>query len=258
MATSEERGGLHPSQYHESTSEQIRIADLLALVPQGVERVLDIGARHGYVSKRLADRAAQVTALDLETPEIDDPRVHCMQGDAAAMPFADDSFDLVFCAEVLEHVPSPTLERACAEIARVARRFVVIGVPYRQDIRLWRTTCAACGGVSPPWAHVNSFDDARLAALFPRLAVERRSFVGEAEPGTNRVSAALMNWARNPYGTYIQDEGCVHCGAQLRPPGAPHLHQRLLSKAALSLRGAVNLTRRRHANWVHLLLKKNS
>jgi SAM-dependent methyltransferase len=256
MATSEERGGLHPSQYHNSHKEQQRIADLLSLLPPAPGRVLDIGARHGYITQRLAERSTHVSALDLERPQIDDPRITCLQADATAMPFADNSFDLVFCAEVLEHIPSPALDSACAEMARVARRWVLIGVPYRQDIRLWRTTCGACGGVNPPWAHVNSFDEQRLAGLFPGWAVERQSLVGVAEAGTNALSAALMNLAGNPWGTYIQDEGCIHCSAQLTAPGKRTLDQRVLSKAAMGLRAMLNLGRRPHANWIHLLMSK--
>lgn len=257
MSTSQERGRLDPSQYHDSPREQTRIADLLSLVPQSLDAVLDIGSRYGYITKRLADRARDVTALDLELPEVDDPRVRCVKGDATALPFDDSSFDLVFCAEVLEHLPGRRLEKACAEIARVTRRHVIIGVPYRQDLRLWRTTCLTCKGLNPPWAHVNSFDEANLSALFPGLEVERQSFVETAELGTNAASAWLMNQAGNPYGTYVQDESCVLCGVALAAPAPMKLGQRLLSKAALSIRQIVNLTRKPHSNWMHVLMSKS-
>jgi SAM-dependent methyltransferase len=258
MKTSEERGGLPPDQYHESQKEQTRIANLMAHLPVGVDSVLDIGARYGYITRKLAERAGSVTALDLEMPLVDDPRVRCVQGDATALAFADSSFDLVFCAEVLEHIPSPDLERACREMARVSRRWVLIGVPYKQDIRLWRTTCQACGGRCPPWAHVNRFDEQRLAELFVNLQVERQSLVGTAEPDTNAVSAWLMDIAGNPFGTYVQDEACVHCGSQLVAPTTCSLSHRLLAKVALALRRVVNLGQPGHANWIHLLLRKDS
>jgi SAM-dependent methyltransferase len=258
MATSQERGGLHPSQYHSSGSEQARISDLMALLPSGLKQVLDVGAREGYISRRLADHAQRVTAMDLLRPQVDHPRIDCVQGDATRMPFADSCFDLVFCAQVLEHIPRPALEQACSEIARVARSQVLIGVPYRQDIRWGRTTCAACNGISPPWAHVNSFDDTALLALFPGFRVQQRSTVGSAEPGTNALSTTLMDWAGNPYGTYVQDEGCVHCGAELQAPGRRNLRQRMLSKTATTLRAVLNLTRKPHANWLHLLMTKTS
>lgn len=256
MSTSQDRGGLDPSEYHDSQREQERIADLLNLLPERLGSVLDIGSRYGYITKRLADRAQSVTALDLELPQVDDRRIHCVKGDATALPFNNDSFDLVLCAEVLEHLPNKALEAACAEIARVSRRHVLIGVPYKQDLRLWRTTCRSCNGINPPWAHLSSFDEARLRTLFPGHEVERQSFVGTAEHGTNELSALLMSWAGNPYGTYIQDEGCVHCGAELAAPAPMKIGQHLLSKAALVIRQLLNGSRKRHANWVHLLMSK--
>ena len=241
--------------YRNSASERARIGDLMDLLPTGIS-ALDIGARDGHLSKLLAERFATVTALDLQQPKIDHERILCVQGDITALSFPDASFDLVLCAEVLEHIPPHLLATACRELARVASQFVLIGVPYRQDIRVGRTTCGRCHKVSPPWGHVNSFDEPRLAQLFSGLTVAKRSFVGETNAHTNRVSSALMDWAGNPYGTYSQDEPCGHCGAVLVPPPPRRLAQKVATKLAFV---GIDLQRRfvkPHANWIHLLLKK--
>jgi hypothetical protein len=68
--------------------------------------------------------------------------------------FADDFFDFVLCAEVLEHIPTASLSRACSELGRVSKHYVLIGVPYRQDIRVGRTTCWSCRKKNPPWGHI--------------------------------------------------------------------------------------------------------
>lgn len=241
--------------YRNSASEKARIGNLMDLVPPG-KSALDIGARDGYISKQLAERFTTVTALDLQQPQIDHPRIQCVQGDITALSFLNASFDLVFCAEVLEHIPPHLLATACRELARVAGQYVLIGVPYRQDIRVGRTTCGRCHKVSPPWGHVNSFDQPRLAQLFPGLTITKRSFVGETNEHTNRLSSALMDWAGNPYGTYTQDEPCGHCGAVLTQPPERTFMQKVATKAAFA---AVSLQRRfvrPHPNWIHLLLKK--
>ncbi len=46
-----------------------------------------------------------------------------------ALPFADDSYDFVFSAHVIEHFPDPL--KALYEWVRVARRYVVAVVPHR-------------------------------------------------------------------------------------------------------------------------------
>ena len=220
--------------YRNSPSEQARVSDLVNLLPAGGGSVLDIGARDGFISRILVNHFSWVTALDLEEPSIEHERIRCVKGDITALSFADASFNLVFCAEVLEHIPPHLLDAACRELARVAKEFVLIGVPYKQDIRVGRTTCGQCGKVSPPWGHVNSFDDERLTGLFPGMSVVKQSFVGETDARTNQLSSTLMDLAGNPYGTYSQEEPCIHCGAQLTMPPHRELWQKVLTKAAFA------------------------
>ncbi|EHR71989.1 methyltransferase family protein [Burkholderiales bacterium JOSHI_001] len=242
--------------YRNSVPEQQRVADLMARVPADVRTVLDIGTRDGHLARLLADRGLRVTALDLELPQIGDPRIECVQGDASALAFADSQFDLVLCAEVLEHVPTAVLARACQEMARVAGRWVLIGVPNRQDLRMARTTCSRCGGVNPPWGHVNCFDERSLRALFSDLVPSQMGHVGTTRDGTNALSAALMNWAGNPFGTYEQDEPCVHCGQPLGAPAGRSPLQRVATRVAVLTDRLQDRFRPERGNWLHMLFER--
>jgi hypothetical protein len=242
--------------YRNSEREKERIRSLFQLIPTTGDSALDIGARDGFLSLLLAERYASVTALDLDLPRIDHPRVSCVRGDMTAMKFGEGSFELVLCAEVLEHIPPVLLSKACSEISRVARDRVVIGVPYRQDIRLGRSDCQSCGAKNPPYGHVNSFDEAKLAALFPDLTVERFSYVGKTRERTNALSVLLMDFAGNPYGTYGQEEGCVHCGAKLEEPRNRNFAQKVATFTAHRLRLLLNRFSTPRANWIHVSFRK--
>lgn len=244
------------SAYRASNAEQSRIADLLELVSPHGDSALDIGARDGYIAKKLASRFDQVTALDLEEPKIDCPGVITVRGDVTALAFPDDHFDTVLCSEVLEHIPPELLARACHEISRVARNSVVIGVPYRQDLRCGRTTCQACGKPNPPWGHVNSFDEERLRSLFPELVWQRATCVGSSSAQTNPVSMALLDFAGNPFGTWSQEEPCVVCGCNIGTPASRNLAQRAATRLAFLLNGLQGLFVKPHGNWIHVLLSK--
>jgi len=243
--------------YRRKDIEQERVRSLLELIPSNdVRSVLDVGARDGYLSTRIAERGSRVVALDLETPMIQHPGVECIKGNAVALEFPDGAFDVVLCAEVLEHIPHGMLERACSEIERVSRGYILIGVPYQQDTRVGRTTCQNCGKKNPPWGHVNTFDEARLQQLFAHSRVQEMRFVGRVSAGTNRLSALLTDWGGNPYGTYEQDEPCIHCGAKLVPPSTSTALQRNLTRMAFWLRRLQQPFVRSHANWVHVLFVK--
>jgi len=95
----------------------------------GDTRVLEIGLGQGAESEGLIRRGARWTGIDL-TPEAIRRvslrlKLHGLsyegitQASATAIPFPDESFDLVFSHGVLHHIPD--IDVAQAEIARVLR-----------------------------------------------------------------------------------------------------------------------------------------
>lgn len=242
--------------YRETPREKARIASIFRLIPARGVVALDVGARDGYLTRLLTERFDRVTALDLVKPGFDIDRVDAVAGDVTRLPFEDDQFDVVLCAEVLEHIPPAQLHTACRELARVTRHAVVVGVPFRQDLRADRTSCVACAGLNPPWGHVNSFDEAKLRGLFADLRVTNVDFVGATKTRTNAVSVALMDFAGNPWGTYTQEEPCIHCGGALSPPRDLGLAQRAAAAFALRLTALHRFFLPAVPNWIHLLFEK--
>jgi hypothetical protein len=247
------------SEYRQSESEQRRTKDLIQHIQRIAEygrSALDIGARDGHFSVALTKFYKDVTALDLEKPTISHNNVTCVQGEITKLDFDDNSFDLVFCAEVLEHIPPQFLEIATAELTRISKDFLLIGVPYKQDIRVGRTTCCSCGGKNPPWGHMNSFDEDILTTLFPLCTVNEVSFVGETDSQTNFMSAFFMDLAGNPYGTYGQEEVCIHCGEKLQKPPKRNWLKKIITRAAFYMRDFQKPFYKTHPSWIHILYQK--
>lgn len=111
--------------------------------------ILDVGCGEGVLTSRWADRLPDTTivGLDLPDPRLEadwlprrGPNLRFTGGRVEQLSFADDEFDLVTAIETLEHVPEP--ERALAEMARVARRHLLVSVP-REPV--WRALNLARG-----------------------------------------------------------------------------------------------------------------
>jgi 2-polyprenyl-3-methyl-5-hydroxy-6-metoxy-1,4-benzoquinol methylase len=67
-------------------------------------------------------------------------------GDLREMPYADDSFDLVMCLEVLEHLPDP--HRGLRELRRVTSAHCLLSVPHEP---FFRATNFLRGKHVPAW-----------------------------------------------------------------------------------------------------------
>jgi hypothetical protein len=110
--------------------------------------------------------------------------------------------------------------------------------------------------INPPWGHVNSFDEDRLSKPFSPLKTDRRDLVGQASAGTNALSAHLMNYAGNPFGTYEQEEPCLQCGQRMSRPASRTPLQRVATRMAVMLKQAQALFHQRRGNWIHLRFSK--
>lgn len=87
-------------------------------------RVLDAGCGVGYGSVLLsAAGASEVTGVDISSTAIEESvkrgagSARFLVADIAALPFADDCFDVVVCFETIEHVPDQ--DRVLDELRRV-------------------------------------------------------------------------------------------------------------------------------------------
>ena len=229
------------------------------LLPDIQGNALDIGARDGHFSRLLAEKFHSVTALDLEKPAITHERINCVKGDITELDFDDGTFDIVFCVEVLEHIPAERLAIACRELSRISKSYLLIGVPYKQDLRVGRTTCSKCGSKNPPWGHINTFGENRLKQLFsvPDFKIEKLSFVGSVNLGTNPISTFLMDLAGNPYGTYNQEEPCVYYGGPLGKPIIRNLPMKVYTRLAIYLNKLQKPFLKTKPNWIHILFKKS-
>lgn len=153
------------------------------------ERVLDLGCGRGRHTHALYwnDIPVHATGLDLSEADImatadgffDLPPPAASRhrsgtltaGDAQSLPFADDSFDVVMCSEVLEHVDDP--DAAMREITRITKPGGRVALSVPRFWPEWICWKLSYGYRNTPGGHVRIFRHDELHAATRRTGLRK-------------------------------------------------------------------------------------
>jgi ubiquinone/menaquinone biosynthesis C-methylase UbiE len=146
-----------------ATQVTAKVRKALGHEPSQFGRALEIGAGTGYFSLNLlrAGLISEATCTDISPGMLATLQTNAEQlglevrtepADAERLPFADESFDLVFGHAVLHHIPD--LPQAFREFARVLAdggTVMFAGEPSRQGDRLARVPKRFATTIAPAW-----------------------------------------------------------------------------------------------------------
>jgi len=107
----------------------LRVGYINGRAPLAGRKVLDLGCGGGIMSEAMAALGAEVTGIDAGEEPLAVARLHLKESGLRvdyqlemAEPFAErtpESFDIVTCMELLEHVPDPeSITAACARLVK--------------------------------------------------------------------------------------------------------------------------------------------
>jgi len=147
--------------------EHRRIAWISANIPDDVHTVLDVGCGDGRLTHVLADKGFEITGVDGSPRALAKVRTPKKLSGVDQIDFPDDSFDLVLCTEVLEHLPDEVHRKTLAELSRLARRYVLVSVPNREQLKLAMVRCPSCRLVFHAYGHLRSYTPEQVAGLLP-------------------------------------------------------------------------------------------
>jgi ubiquinone/menaquinone biosynthesis C-methylase UbiE len=114
----------------ENVDAEERVPVSLDMIPNAIASVLDLGCGDGTLPHSMDSTLFKVgvdisyAALRLVTTG------YRMLASASTLPFRERMFDVILCTEVLEHLPCVQYEKTVTEMERVAKKYILISVPY--------------------------------------------------------------------------------------------------------------------------------
>ena len=232
----------------ENVSSEERVFMALEMVPEGINSILDLGCGDGTLLK-IFDSSLFKVGLDISYSVLQSVTVKKkVLACSSALPFGKNYYDIVLCTEVLEHLESEEFELTINEIQRVAKKYILITVPYKEDLKRKLTRCPICGFIFHIHLHLRNFDLSKLKKLFPNYAIMHYRL---SETQEKSFPAWLLK-IRREYGRrweWNENALCPRCGFKnnQRP-------NRSLISIFTSLLG--DLTGKRGPKWIAVLYEK--
>lgn len=143
-----------------NTSNKERIKATAELLPDNTESLLDVACGNGLFCKYVTTTRPQikVMGLDRSLTALSHVTAEKIQGAITKLPFEDNEFDCVSALQVLEHLTISDFDLAKKEIARVAKRYAIVSVPYNQCVEDDYTKCPKCKTIFNSDLHLRTFD----------------------------------------------------------------------------------------------------
>ena len=136
------------------------------------ERILDLGCGTGLITRHVNCR--EIIALDINQWAVKKAKsrlehIKFVVGDAENLPFKSDSFDIIICTDVLEHLLNP--KQSLQELHRVMKSGAkLIGtVPSKNIIWKYRKLLTTTCPVSEPFH--NNYNISELKSLLANFSI---------------------------------------------------------------------------------------
>lgn len=162
---------------------------------------LNIGVGDGFLENQLMKQGWKIYSLDPIETAIKRLRIKGIWGGVGvieALPYKSNSFDVVFCSEVLEHLSDKQLKVGLKEVYRILKPdgYFLGTVPNHETLNDNIVVCPNCGQIFHRWGHQQQFDQGRLYNLIPDglnvLTIKTKLFIQWKGINFKRKVAAFL------------------------------------------------------------------
>lgn len=195
-----------------------RIEATIDLIPNDVQNLVDIGCGNGVFLNQLLARNKEISVLGVDRSSAALKHVECDSklGDIIDIPIESKSYDCVTCLQVLEHIPVRDYKKALNELARVSKKYIIIGVPFEEKIDQNMTTCPQCKTAFNVDLHLRSYGIEDIEGLFNEQNFHCNKYINVIESKQHLLLNSLLKFKGYLRGDSNKDEFrspiCPLCG----------------------------------------------
>ena len=136
------------------------------IIPKDVKNILDAGCGNGITTNVLSQKY-YVTGVDRSKYALS--QVKCQRKINCAIEELDyhrNSFDLILCSEVLEHLSDNDFPKVAGKIKELSRKYILVTTPNAETLRKRFSKCHQCGHQFNVYYHFRSFNKRKLKKTF--------------------------------------------------------------------------------------------
>ncbi|MBK8944730.1 MAG: methyltransferase domain-containing protein [Ignavibacteriae bacterium] len=157
---------------------QGKIERLINEIPSDVKSIIDIGCGDGAISNKLHSKF-NVVAVDRGFQPLKFVNSNAVQASADLLSFRDNSFDMVFSSETIEHLPDDIFIKSISEFKRISKKYIFLTFPNNENIEKQLTQCPKCNFIFNKSYHLRSLNSEIIKNHFPEYKI-----ISEFEIGT--------------------------------------------------------------------------
>ncbi len=143
-----------------------KIEKIIEWIPEDVQTIVDVGCGNGVITNVLGSHY-NVTGVDRSEHALESVETKKLSASADSIPLPDQSFDMVFSSELLEHLNDELLKGTIAEMKRLSKKYVFITVPNDENPDKLSIRCPECKYVYNSPNHLRRFKAGDFPTLFP-------------------------------------------------------------------------------------------
>lgn len=200
--------------YIDNEKEIIRANKTINLIPNDVKKILDIGCGNGIVSNMI--RKEVVISMDIAFFPLKQVKNEVLCASIAAIPLKKRTFDLILITEVLEHLTDSIFSKAIFEIKRLDPHYILITVPFKENLEQEMCLCKTCGNIFHSYHHYRNFKELWYLDEFPEYDVVSVQYMSYRIFYCKTVSRL-----KHFFGIYssYKNAMCPKCGGSSKNPG---------------------------------------